>query len=109
MTTFNDRQKAFEQQYIQNEELRFRVSARARKLLGLWAAHKKHLSEEASLEYALGIVKYGIENTEPGAVIQKVMSDLHAAGLDDVTEERVREKREEMEDVAKIQLAKEVD
>lgn len=109
MTTFNDRLKAFEQQYVQNEEVRFRVTARARKLLGLWAAHKQHLSEEDSLEYALGIVKYGVEHGEENAVVKKICADFTEAGLEDITEERVREKREEMEDVAKIQIAKEVD
>ncbi len=38
MTTFDDREKAFEAQYEHDEQLKFKVNARRNKLLGLWAA-----------------------------------------------------------------------
>ena len=38
MTTFNDREKAFEQKFEHDQEIQFKVNARRNKLLGLWAA-----------------------------------------------------------------------
>ena len=38
MTTFDDREKAFEAKYEHDEQLKFKVTARRNKLLGLWAA-----------------------------------------------------------------------
>jgi hypothetical protein len=38
MTTFNEREKAFEKKYEHDQDLKFKVNARRNKLLGLWAA-----------------------------------------------------------------------
>ena len=38
MTTFDDRERAFENKYAHDEEMRFRAEARRDRLLGLWAA-----------------------------------------------------------------------
>ena len=38
MTSFNEREKAFENKYKHDQELQFKVEARRNKLLGLWAA-----------------------------------------------------------------------
>ena len=39
MTTFNDREKAFENKFAHDEEIQFKTFARRNKLLGLWAAN----------------------------------------------------------------------
>ena len=38
MTTFDDREKAFETKFAHDSEMQFRAEARRNKLLGLWAA-----------------------------------------------------------------------
>ena len=38
MTTFNDREKGFENKFAHDEEMQFKAAARRNKLLGLWAA-----------------------------------------------------------------------
>jgi hypothetical protein len=38
MTTFDKREKGFENKFAHDEELRFKATARRNKLLGLWAA-----------------------------------------------------------------------
>ena len=40
MTTFDSREKGFENKYAHDEELVFKVRARRNHLLGLWAAEK---------------------------------------------------------------------
>ena len=38
MTTFDDREQAFEKKFAHDSEMQFRAEARRNKLLGLWAA-----------------------------------------------------------------------
>ena len=38
MTTFNDREKGFENKFAHDAEMQFRAHARTNKMLGLWAA-----------------------------------------------------------------------
>ena len=38
MSTFNDRENAFENKFAHDEEMMFKAVARRNKLLGLWAA-----------------------------------------------------------------------
>ena len=44
MTSFDDRQRAYEKKFALDEELRFKATARRNKLLGRWAAEKIGLS-----------------------------------------------------------------
>ena len=44
MTTFDDRESAFESKFARDEELQFKVTARRNKLLGLWAAEQMGLT-----------------------------------------------------------------
>ncbi|MDT7952660.1 MAG: ATPase inhibitor subunit zeta [Acetobacteraceae bacterium] len=45
MTTFSERERAFEAKYAFDEEFRFRVAARRDKVFAHWAAEQLHLSE----------------------------------------------------------------
>lgn len=103
MTTFDQRKKAFENKFFHDEEAKFKLASRRRKLLGLWAAEQMHKSEEDSLEYALDIVRLGMEDSREGAVVRKLMDDMQAIGLH-VTEEDIREQM----DVLHTQAAREL-
>ena len=52
MTTFDDRERAFETKFAHDEELRFRVIARRNRLLGGWAARLMGLSDAEADAYA---------------------------------------------------------
>ncbi|MGB1154446.1 MAG: ATPase inhibitor subunit zeta, partial [Paracoccaceae bacterium] len=39
MTTFDERENAFENKFAFDSELQFKAEARRNKLIGLWAAH----------------------------------------------------------------------
>src|SRR6185436_20277793 len=45
MTTFDDREKAFENIYARDQEMQFKIVARRNRLLGMWAAAKMGLTE----------------------------------------------------------------
>ncbi len=76
MTTFNNREKAFESKFAQDETLRFRATARRNKLLGQWAAEKLGLSGAAADDYAKTVVKADFEKPGDEDVIAKVVADL---------------------------------
>jgi hypothetical protein len=48
MTTFDDRENAFENLYAHDAEMQFKAEARRNKLLGLWAAEKMGLAGDAT-------------------------------------------------------------
>ena len=64
MNSMDDRKSAFENKFAHDQELAFRVEARACKLFGLWLAEKMGLSDEESLVYAKTIVAANLD--EPG-------------------------------------------
>ncbi|MCB2081506.1 MAG: DUF1476 domain-containing protein [Hyphomicrobiales bacterium] len=106
MTTFDDREKALENRFFRDQELEFKVVAKRRKFLGMWAAERMHKTEEETLKYALDIVRLGIEDSSEGAVVNRILADMQAAGLN-ITEAEVREKMDDLEMKARKQIAEE--
>lgn len=82
MTSFNDREKAFEAEFAHNEEMLFRISARRNRLLGEWAAAIMKLTPEETDAYRKAVVQADFEETGDEDVIRKVLGDLIAAGAD---------------------------
>lgn len=82
MTTFDDREKAFETKMARDEELAFRVVARRNKLVGLWAAGKMGLTPEEADAYAKAVVQADFEEAGDDDVVRKLVGDLTAAGVD---------------------------
>ncbi len=82
MTTFDDRENAFENMFAHDEEMAFRVSARRNKLLGLWAAQKMGLTAEEADSYAKSVVQADFEEAGDEDVIRKLLGDLTAAGIE---------------------------
>ncbi len=82
MTGFDDRERQFEQKFAHDEELRFKVRARRAKLVGLWAARLMGMEGKAAEDYALSLV--GEDLKEPGDqdVIDRLMEDFRAHGVD---------------------------
>ncbi len=103
MAGLKDREKAQENKFAHDEEVKFKIASRRRKLLGLWAAELMGLSDEESLNYARDIIGFGIEDNTPGAVIRKILFDTEEAGLK-LTEKDVRAKNSEFEVIATKQL-----
>jgi hypothetical protein len=79
MPTFEDREKEFEARFKHDEELRFKVTARRNRLLGLWAAEKMGLASDAADAYARTVVDAEFAGGDPH-VVAKVAADLGAKG-----------------------------
>ena len=103
MTTFDDREKAFETKFAHDEEMRFRIVARRNRLLGEWAARQMGLTEAEAESYAKDVVRSDFEEAGEHDVIRKVLGDLTAAGVD-IDEGSVRTALEEKTVEARRQL-----
>lgn len=103
MTTFDDRERAFEAKFARDEEMVFRVTARRNRLLGQWAAAKMNLTPEETDAYAKAVVQADFEEAGDEDVIRKLLSDLLAAGIE-VDETSIRRAVEEQTIEARRQL-----
>jgi len=82
MTTFDDREKAFEAKFARDEEMAFRITARRNRLVGQWAAGKMNLTPEETDAYAKAVVQADFEEAGDADVVRKIVGDLTAAGVD---------------------------
>lgn len=89
MTTFDNRENAFENKFAHDQELQFKVTARRNKLVGLWAAEKMGLTQEEANAYAVSVVQADFEEAGDEDVIRKLLGDLTTAGSD-VTDAMIR-------------------
>jgi hypothetical protein len=80
MTTFDEREKAFEAKYKQDEELRFKVMTRRDKLFGAFVGEQLGLSGEELEAYAKSVIKANFEKPGDADMVAKVTADLAAAG-----------------------------
>lgn len=103
MTTFDDRENAFEAKFAHDEEMLFRANARRNKLLGLWAAELLGKKGDEAAAYAAEVVKSDFEEAGHEDVVRKVSGDLG----DLATAEEIRQRMTVLMSEAKAQLAAE--
>ena len=82
MTTFDDRERAFETQFAREEDMAFRVIARRNKLLGHWAAGLMKLTPEETDAYSRAVIHAEFEEAGDEDVVRKLLGDLTAAGVE---------------------------
>lgn len=100
MTTFNDRENAFENKFAHDADMQFKADARRNKLLGLWAADLMGKDGADAEAYAREVVKADFEEAGHEDVFRKVSGDLGALA-DEAT---IRAKMDELLAVAKAQI-----
>jgi hypothetical protein len=83
MTTFDDREAAFERKFVLDEDQRFRAMARRNRLLGEWVAAKLGKSGDEATAYAKTVVASDFAEAGDDDVFRKVRADLDAAIADD--------------------------
>jgi hypothetical protein len=105
MTTFDEREKAFEAKYKRDNELQFKVTARRNRLLGDWAAAKMGLTGQAAADYAKEVVAADFNRPGDEDVAEKVLADLTAKKVA-VSAGDVRKEMDRLLTVAKEQLMK---
>ncbi len=100
MTTFDDREKAFEAKFALDQEQEFKAIARRNRMLGLWAAEKMGLSSESADQYAAAVERADFEQPGDEDVFRKVAGDFKASGLS-VSEGEIRSKIDELASIAR--------
>jgi len=106
MTTFDDREKAFEKKFEHDQGLQFKATARKNKLLGLWAAGLMGKSGADAEAYAKEIVVAAVDKRGEREVIEKLVKDLAAAGKP-TEDHTIRRQAERLMVDAKAQIMKE--
>lgn len=100
MTTFDEREQAFERRFVQDEETRFRVRNRRNQLLAAWACERMRLGKDTAARFVEDFTERGVlEADEP--LVAELQADLKAAGFD----ETLPALRKEMERCAAIARA----
>ncbi|WP_299440105.1 DUF1476 domain-containing protein [uncultured Rhodospira sp.] len=79
---FREREKAFEAKYEHDEALRFRITTRRNKLLGLWAAGELGLTGAEAEAYAHSLIEYDLTHAGSTDLLDKVRTDLTARGIE---------------------------
>lgn len=103
MTTFDDRENAFENKFAHDEELKFRAEARRNKLVGLWAAGLLGKNAAEADAYAREVIAADFQEAGEEDVYRKLMADL-GERADEMT---IRAKMSELMIEAKRQIMNE--
>jgi hypothetical protein len=103
MTTFNDREKAFENLFAHNAEMQFKAEARRNKLVGLWAASLLGKTGDEANAYAMEVVRADFAEAGHEDLYRKLATDLDYRA-DEAT---IRAKMAEFLSVAKAQVVAE--
>ncbi len=103
MTTFDKREKVFEDKYKHDQDLQFKVEVRRNKLLGLWVAELLGLSGADAEAYAKEVVRADFEEPGDADVIRKIQGDAEPKNLD-LSEHKIRKKMDELTVIAKEQI-----
>lgn len=93
MSLFEDREQAFENLFVHEEDMRFRAAARRNRKLASWAGDRMGDSPRDAEAYASFIVRLGAFFGDDG-VRARILHDLGAAGVP-VSEHRIRRMMDE--------------
>ncbi|KNG92799.1 DUF1476 domain-containing protein [Pseudaestuariivita atlantica] len=100
MSSFDEREDAFEKKYAHDAEMQFKAEARRNKMLGLWAAQLMGKSPEEAKAYATEVVKADFQEAGDEDVYRKIAGDLGDAA----SEAEIRAKMAEYLLEAKAQI-----
>lgn len=89
MTTFDDREKAFEKKFAHDQDLRFRAESRRNKLLAEWAAAKLGIAGSALEDYVKAVRRADLAQKGDDDVVLKLRQDFDSKGVQ-VTDAEIR-------------------
>ncbi|MEO6378586.1 MAG: DUF1476 domain-containing protein [Caulobacteraceae bacterium] len=105
MTTFDNREKAFEAGFAHQQEVEFKAAARRDRVVGLWAGEKLGLTGDALQNYALSVMRADLKEAGDDDVLQKIVADFAEKGVD-VPASQVRAQMDVAFEAAKAEIAK---
>ena len=94
MSKFDEREKSFEKKFQIDEELKFKISARANKYLGKWAAKLLGINEEEKVKnYIQEVIKSDLLESGQEDVFKKIKKDFELASIA-IEEKEIRDAME---------------
>lgn len=81
MTTFDEREKAYEKKFAHDQDLKFRAEARRNKLLAEWAGAKLGITGPALDDYIKAVRKADLVQKGDEDVFLKLRKDLDDKGV----------------------------
>jgi len=103
VSSFDQREKDFERKFQHEEEIRFKVTNRRNKLLGLWASEHLGKTGDAAQAYALEVVEADFNRPGEEDVVEKVSHDFEKAGVK-ISDDEIRAKMQHLITEAKRQV-----
>ena len=105
MTTFHDRETAFENKYAHDEEMQFKARMRRNRFMAVWASALKGESVEQARSFGQELVHADLQHVSEDDVVNAVV-----AYLGDLSDEAsVKAKMSELMSEAKEQIMSETD
>jgi hypothetical protein len=101
MDNFNNREKAFEKKFANDQEAEFKISAKRNKLLAAWAANILNFNEEQKKNYITDVIKSDFQEAGDQDVFKKIKKDLEGKNIQD---NEIRQKMSEFLEVAKKEI-----
>jgi hypothetical protein len=81
MTSFDEREKAFEKKFAHDADLKFKAESRRNKMLAEWAGAKLGITGTALDDYVKAVRKADLEEKGDDDVFRKVKADLAAKNV----------------------------
>jgi hypothetical protein len=78
----NNREKAFENKFARDEELKFKTETGAIRLMGHWAAATMGLKDKAANDYAEKLVVSKVEGKNEKTILTQVQKDFAEAKIE---------------------------
>jgi hypothetical protein len=82
MTTFEDRERAFEAHAAFEEALEFKAIARRDRRIGEWAGRLMGLEGQALEDYATSVIREDLRHSGDDDIFRKLHNDLTASGVE---------------------------
>ena len=83
MTSFDERENAYEAEFAHRERLRSKKREHSIRLLALWAAERLGKTAEASEVYARNLVAIDVASPKREAALEWIVTDLRARGINE--------------------------
>ena len=90
---FTEREKGFEKKFARDEELQFKIQARANKYIADFVSEKLNKSDEEKKKYLQEIIKADMEEAGTEDVFRKIKKDFQEASVN-IEDSEIREEIE---------------
>ena len=81
MTTFDSREKGFENKFAHDQDLKFKAESRRNKLLAEWAGAKLGINDAALEDYVKAVRKADLAEKGDEDVFRKIRKDFDDKGV----------------------------